>query len=179
MENKSEFNSLLFNIACSAMACDSDIDEREEKEIIDISNSTTYFEGINISENLGKFKEKFNENPEKTIANNIRKLKTIELDFVKELLVLEIVLRIIYADTKIDPHEIEFVKKVRGMLTISDNIIKERFGEINFLFNQEFIVRQKEGIQKEKLSHNEMLNIENMYLENDNKKSTPNKGPNN
>jgi len=178
MENKSKFSNLLFDIACSAMACDYDIDEREEREIIYISNSTTYFEGIDISENIEKFKEKFNENPEETIADSIRKLKTIELDFVKELLVLEIVLRIIYADTKIDPHEIEFVKKIRGMMTVSDNIIKERFGKIDFLFNQEFIISEKDGIVKEKLSPNEMLNIENMYLGID-KKSSSNKGPNN
>ena len=120
---KSKFKKLLFNIACSTMACDFDIDEREIEEIKDLADKTTYFDGLNLGNSLDLFVKKFKDNPHNTLDESINSLNEEDMDPVQEMLILEVVLRVVYADTKVDPKEVEFVKKVRSVLAIEDNVI--------------------------------------------------------
>ena len=161
--DKIKFKKLLFDIACSTMACDYDIDDREIQELKNISESTNYFKGVDLSKRLENFKSKFNENAEETINDFTRKLEGSFLNPVQEMLLLEIVLRIVYADTKIDPHEVEFVNKVRSFLSISDELIKDRFGVIDFLINKQIDIAETKEKQKESLSSTDMENLENLY----------------
>jgi hypothetical protein len=57
------------------------------------------------------------------------------LNPVEEMLILEIVLRLVYADTKIDEKEIKFIEDVRSCLGLDDEMIIQRFGEIDFLIS--------------------------------------------
>ena len=93
-------------------------------------------------------------------------LQNSSLNPVQQLLVLEVVLRIVYSDTIIQPNEIEFIKAVRSSLTIEDQLIKERFGEIDFLFKTEngsdFGKEEKEEVSQ--LKSIDTSNLENLYL---------------
>lgn len=170
--DKIEFKKLLFDIACSAMACDYDIDDREIRELKHIEKSTTYFEDIDLSRKLDRFVGNFKENPEETIKNIIGKLKESFLNPVEEMLVLEIVLRLVYADTKIEQREINFIQSIRSCLSIDDEIITERFGVIDFLVSSQdkIIEIKKKSKQKDSFDSVDLTNLENLYFSIDNKK---------
>ena len=170
--DKIKFKKLLFDIACSAIACDGNIDEREIRELKYIEKSTTYFKGIDLSSRLDRFVGNFKENPGATINVVINELRQSFLNPVEEMLVLEIILRLIYADAKIDSKEIDFLKSIRACLSIDNDIITQRFGVIDFLVNtQENIVALKDKpLQKYILSSVDMKNLENVYFSIDKKK---------
>jgi len=51
---------------------------------------------------------------------------------------LEIALRIISADDDIDDNEVKFVKLIRSKLKVPNEIIKDRFGVIEYLMNKDY-----------------------------------------
>ena len=53
--DKIKFKRLLFNVACGAVSCDGDIDEREIRELKHIDKSTAYFDDIDLSNDLDRF----------------------------------------------------------------------------------------------------------------------------
>jgi len=167
---KIRFKRLLFDIACSAVACDGHIDEREIKELHYIDKSTTYFEDIDMSRKLERFVENFKDDQEDTIKNIIVHLKDELLNPVEEMLVLEIVLRLIHSDTKIDAKEIEYIQSIRSNLSIDDEVITQRFGEIDFLVpkTEKIFASKKES--RDRLGSTDLRNIENMYMNLDHKK---------
>ena len=130
---KTKFKKLLFDIACSAVACDGHIDEREIRELQYIDKSTTYFKDIDMSKTLSRFVNNFTSNPKEITNNIIRELNESLLKPIEELLVLEIVLRLVYADTKIDEREKQYIQSIRACLSLDDTMITQRFGVIDFL----------------------------------------------
>ena len=163
---KTQYKKLLFDIACLAVTCDGHIDEREIKVLQDIEKSTTYFEDIDLTRKLNRFAESFKNNPEEIIEEIIYKLKDSLLNPVEEMLVLEIALRLVYSDVKIDPKEIDFLQSIRACLLIDDETITQRFGVIDFLVSsQEKIARGDENSKrKDSLDSADMTNLENIYF---------------
>jgi len=168
--DKIKFKRLLFDIACSAVVCDGHIDDREIREMQYIDKSTTYFEDIDMSRKLKRFADNFKNRPVETINNILEKLRETFLNPVEEMMVLEIVLRLVYADTKIDERETEFIQSVRACLSLDDEMITQRFGVIDFLIHsKENIVISKE-ISDEKIKSTDMKSLENMYSDHGDKK---------
>lgn len=168
---KTNFKILLFDIACSAVACDGHIDDREVKELQRIEKSTAYFKGIDLSKKLERFVERFKNNPEETIEEINNKLQASILNPVEEMLILEIALRLIYADVKIHEKEITFLQSIRSNLSIDDKIITERFGEIEFLISKHENVSTIAENEKKYIGDSvDMINLENMYFNIDDKK---------
>ena len=130
-----KFTNLLFDIACSAVTCDGHIDEKEIRELKHINSSTTYFKDIDLSKRLDRFLNNFKYNADQTINNILDHTKDEFLNPVEEMLVLEVALRLIYADTKIDEKEIKFIESVRSCLGLDDEMITQRFGVIDFLIS--------------------------------------------
>ena len=166
---KIKFKRLLFDIACSAVACDGHIDDREIRELQYIDKSTIHFEDIDLSKKLNRFVNNFNYDPDETISIIIEKLKFELLNPVEEMLVLEIVLRLVYADAKIDEKEIEFIKSVRSCLSLDDEMITQRFGAIDFLINAEIINISSQEKSTKKMNSIDMTSLENMYSKLDGK----------
>tara|TARA_B110001454_G_scaffold135261_1_gene125848 strand:- start:709 stop:1242 length:534 start_codon:yes stop_codon:yes gene_type:complete len=166
---KTNFKKMLFDIACSAVACDGHIDEREIEELKRIAKSTTYFKDINLSKKLEIFVEGFKNNPDSTIEKILNKLKASILNPVEEMLILEIVLRLIYADVRIDENEITFLQSIRSRLSIDDELLTERFGEIEFLIRKHENVSTIAENEKKYIDNSiDVKNLENMYFNIDN-----------
>ncbi len=163
--DKTKYKRLLFDIACAAVACDGSIDDKEIRELKYIDKSTTYFEDTDMSKKLIRFVENFKSKPEETISNIIEKLKESFLNPVEEMLVLEIVLRLVYADTKIDEKEKEFIQNVRGCLSLDDDMITQRFGVIDFLIHPDEKISLPKEQSKESIKSINMTSIENMYVD--------------
>lgn len=161
--DQTKFKRLLFDVACSAVACDGHIDDREIRELKYIDKSTTYFEDIDMSNKLNRFVENFKDEPIETIKSIIENLKTELLSPVEEMLVLEIVLRLVYADTKIDEREKEYIQSIRGCLSLDDEIITHRFGLIDFLIKSPENLKTIEEKTNKRTDSIDMDSLENMY----------------
>jgi len=167
-----KFKKLLFEVACCAVACDYDIDEREVRELQYIDKSTTYFKDIDLSGQLDNFLADFKGNEAETIDELLEKISNASMTSVQELLVMEIVLRLIYADLKIDEKEIDYLKSIRLALSISDEVITDRFGKIDILIKDQKIAPPTDEKVAEKKGFNttDLNNLENLYSKIDDEK---------
>lgn len=167
-----DFKILLFEVACCAVACDHNIDEREIRELQYIDKSTVYFEDIDLSKQLDSFLANFNGNETEIIDELEKKISNASLSPVEELLVMEITLRLIYADTKIDEKEIGFLKSVRMALSLTDKMIRDRFGAIDILKKEPEISTSTDGKATKPVDYGtaNINNLGNLYSDIDDKK---------
>lgn len=127
-----KFEKLLFNTAVCVMACDGEIHDREIQELKLIAKNTPYFKDLDYKSELSIILKDV-ENNTNIIKQYFEELKNAELSPVQELLILEVVLRMMYADNRIDENEVKLIRIIKSYLKIPDQIIFERFGEIDFL----------------------------------------------
>ena len=136
------YKNILLNTAVCAIACDGDVDAREIDALKNIEKNSPYFSSQDLSETLEKALDKCSLDAikfQKSIFSDIKKAK---LNLVQELTLMEISLRIIAADKIEEDSEREFIINLRQCLTISDLILFQRFGKIEYLglldFEQNF-----------------------------------------
>lgn len=137
MENP-DFKTLLFKSAVCVMACDGEIHEDELTEIKMIARATSYFKGLDYRTELKNIIDNIRMNGKQTIEKYFTQIGDCNFTPVQELLILEVLMRIINADKKIDPNEIKFLKIVKSKLKVHDEIIIERFGTVNLLFDRQY-----------------------------------------
>lgn len=136
--DKIEFKKLLFKVAFCTMACDGHIDEREIEEMKAMDKDTSYFGGVDLSEELSKLVGAFSIKGAKVIEELFVTLRENKLNPIQELLILEVAIRIINSDSKHDDNELRFLHLLRGRLDLHNETIRDRFGEISLLnFNEE------------------------------------------
>lgn len=136
--DKKEFKELLFKVAFCTMACDGDIDKREIDELKRMNKETFYFSDIDLSKELELLLSDFKNKGAKVIEELFELLRKTELNPIQELLILEISLRIIYADERIDENEIKFVNFLPSKLKLHDETIIDRFGKLDILYTYEY-----------------------------------------
>ena len=132
------FQKLLFRSAVCVMACDGEIHEDEKKEIEKIVNTTHYFKGMDCSSELQHIIAEIGEQGRTVIRSYFDQIRESDFTPVQELLLLEILMRIINADGKLDPNEIKFLHIVKSKLKVHEEIIIERFGQVDLLFNRHY-----------------------------------------
>lgn len=135
---RKDFQILLFRTAFCLMACDGHIDDREIKEIKLMNENSSYFQGIDLSDELTDLLKELKNKGKHIVDELFNSLNNLNLTIVQELLVLEVAIRIQNADDKLDENEIKFIQFLRSKLRIHDQIIKDRFGSIEFLFDKEY-----------------------------------------
>lgn len=136
--DKTEFKKLLFKIAFCTMACDGHIDKREIEEMKIMDNKTSFFEAIDLSDELTKLIKELDKKGAKIIEELFASLTKYDLNTIQELIVLEVALRIINADKKHDENELKFIHLLRAKLKVHDETINDRFGEIDILYTNEY-----------------------------------------
>ena len=136
------YKNILLNTAVCAIACDGDVDAREIDALKNIEKNSPYFSSQDLSETLEKALDKCSLDVikfQKSIFSDIKKAK---LNLVQQLTLMEISLRIIAADKIEEDSEREFIINLRKCLSISDLILFQRFGKIEYLglldFEQNF-----------------------------------------
>ena len=135
---KENFKKILFKVAFCSMACDGDIDKREIDELKIIDKKTSYFAEIDLSDELKQLVDDFKNKGAKVIEELFELLRNTKLNPIQELLVLEVALRIVNADERIDENEIKFVNFLRSKLDLHDEVILDRFGELDILYTNEY-----------------------------------------
>lgn len=134
---KEEVKKMFLDIAVAAISCDGDIDEREIDKLKEIEKSSPYFSEFDLSKPLNKSLEISMKDLMAFQNTLFESIKKSDLDIVQQLSAIDICLEIIAADEKIENSEIEFVKNLRKNLTVSNDVVFERFGQIDYLFLNE------------------------------------------
>ena len=88
------------------------------------------------------------------------------------MLVLEIALRIVYSDTKIDPKEVDYLKSIRSGMSIGNKMLLERFGVIDFLFDEKEIIDLTKDPVGKTIDSADLTNLENLYFIPDDKRES-------
>ena len=145
--DRKEFQILLFRTAFCLMACDGHLDEREIAEIRSMNKLSSYFKGIDLSVELEDLLKELKVKGKQIVDDLFESLIKYDLSIVQELLVLEIAFRIQNADEILHENEIRFIKVLRSKLKLQDQIIKDRFGVIDYLFDKDYsVIIQKEDL---------------------------------
>jgi uncharacterized membrane protein YebE (DUF533 family) len=135
---KTDFKKILLKTAVGAIACDGHIDDKEKQALYNIEKESPYF----FSENLKSLLENYLQEciNDIDLFNNklFDEIKNNQLSIVEQLTLLEISLRIIAADEIEEDAEKSFVIRLRNSIKLSDNMIKQRFGDIAYLEVSEF-----------------------------------------
>ena len=138
MPDRAEFQRFLFRLAFCVMACDGHIDDREVKEIRSMNKSSAYFQGIDLSDELETLLAELKTRGKHIVNELFEKLTKFDISTVQELLILEIAFRMVAADEKHDENEIKFVRYLRSKLKVHDEIIRDRFGTVEYLFDKDY-----------------------------------------
>ena len=134
---KSNFKEILLRTAVCAIACDGDIDDREKEALYNIEKKSPYFSSEDLSSSLDKLIENCMSDFQSFKDELFKSLNEVELNIVEELTLLEISFRIIAADEIEQESEQEFIINLRKHLKVENEIIRERFGMIDYLTKEE------------------------------------------
>ena len=115
------------------MACDGQIHPKEIEELKQISDGTKFLDGLDIESELNIITAEFNERKRNFFSENFKQLAAAGLDESEKLIVMDVVLRMISADDRIDDNEAKFLRALKKRLDLSDELIRQRFGEVREL----------------------------------------------
>lgn len=136
--DKIEFKKLLFRVAFCIMACDGSIDDQEIEELKLMNKDDSIFEGVDMSEELQNLVDEINLKGVKVVEDLFIGLRTTDYNFIQELNILEVALRIMDADSRQDENEIKFIHLLRSKLNLSDEMIFDKFGKVDILTPNEY-----------------------------------------
>ena len=129
------FKKLLLRSAFHCMTCDGEIHEKELEVIYSLSNESKYFLELEIKKEIDSLTQELKESTRGSFLKYFDNLRSYNLDTLEQFQVIEVVLRIIYADKKIDDNEVLFLKKIISSLGILPEMLQQRFGSINTLLD--------------------------------------------
>jgi uncharacterized tellurite resistance protein B-like protein len=115
MKNK-DFKKILIKGAFSVMACDGEIAESEVTEMKEMLSNSPYFDGMDYDLELKNAFNDIKANGVKSIEGFFNQLNIIELSERQEIQLLEVLVRIVEADGKIDDSELYFMHKIKSTL---------------------------------------------------------------
>ena len=121
------FQNLLLKSAISVMACDGSIDESEILEIRNMADNEIYFMGFDIEKPFETNLSYIKQNSKKAINEYLSELSQLNLNEKQELLLIEVLIRTIESDNKIEDNEVKFLQMVKSKLGISEETIITQF----------------------------------------------------
>ena len=145
MKNQ-DFKDFLFKSAVMAMACDGDIAEKEIEEIKSIVANEIYFMGYDFEEPLKKNIENIITNGNGAINQYLQEIEKNNLKEHQEILLIEVLLRVIEADKDVQTSELKFLQMAKSKLKVDEQTLIVKFPKQidhlldfhNFGLHQEF-----------------------------------------
>lgn len=132
----SEFKDFLFRSAVIAMACDGNIAEEEINEIKNIVANEIYFMGYEFEEPLQKNIETIKINGKNAVNQFLQEITTKDLSEHQELLLIEVLLKIIQADSKVEENELKFLHLAKSKLKTDEQTLIVKFPhQIDYLMD--------------------------------------------
>ena len=130
------FQSLLLKAAVSAIACDGSIDATEINEFKNIAENEIYFMGFDYEDLLDVSLQQIKSKGAEAINDFLNELSSSSLNENQELLLIEVLIRVIESDEKIEPNEVKFLQMVKAKLKTNEETIITKFPkQINYLID--------------------------------------------
>jgi uncharacterized tellurite resistance protein B-like protein len=130
------FQNLLLKSAVSVIACDGSIEESEISEIRNMAENEIYFMGYDFEQPLEETLKNIKEKGSTAINDFLKEVATANLNDNQELLLIEVLIRAIESDEKVEPNEIKFLQMVKSKLKTSEETIITKFPkQMNYLID--------------------------------------------
>ena len=123
----SEYQKLLLKAAISMTACDGSVDEAEINEVKLMLQNEIYFMGFENENLLDEYLEDIIKSGKKSINYFLEQLGESDLNTNQEFNLLEVLIRTIESDDKIEENELKFLHLVKSKLNISEEDIITQF----------------------------------------------------
>ncbi len=123
----SDFKDFLFKSAVIAMACDGNIADEEINEIENIVANEIYFMGYEFEEPLQKNIEAIKINGKNAVNQFLQEITTNDLNEHQELLLVEVILKIVQADAKVEENELRFLHLAKSKLKTDEQTLIIKF----------------------------------------------------
>jgi len=131
-----DFQTFLFKSAVTVMACDGNISETEIAEIKNMVANEIYFMDYSYEEPLKNNLDSIKANGKNAINQYLIELGNANLNERQELLLIEVLIRMIEADTQIEENEIKFLQLVKAKLKVSEETLIVKFpNQIEYLLD--------------------------------------------
>ncbi len=132
----SEFKDFLFKSAVISMACDGNIAEEEINEIKNLVANEIYFMGYEFEEPLRKNIEAIKINGKNAVNQFLQEITTNDLNEHQELLLVEVILKIVQADAKMEENELRFLHLAKSKLKTDEQTLIIKFPhQIDYLMD--------------------------------------------
>lgn len=130
------FQELLLKSAVSVIACDGSIDETEISEIRNMAENEIYFMGYDFEQPLSKNLNYIKEKGANAINEYLNEVANADLNDNQELLLIEVLIRAIESDERVEPNEIKFLQMVKSKLRTNEETIITKFPkQMNYLID--------------------------------------------
>lgn len=108
------------------MACDGDIAEEEVDLLKETAIQTPLFEGMEVENILNGYVSAINQSGSLFLRKYLKELAEANLTTEEELKIVELSIKMIEADNRIEYSEVKFFKKIRSRLSVSDEQILDQ-----------------------------------------------------
>lgn len=105
------------------MACDGDIAQEEINMVKNLAIQMSAFRGMDIEKTLNLYVSAINQNGTLFLKKYLNELSEEVLTTEEEIQIIDLSLKIIESDNRIEYPEIKFFKKIRSRLSVSDEQI--------------------------------------------------------
>jgi len=122
-----EFQNFLLKSAIAMMACDGSIDNEEIAEIENMVTNEIYFMGFDYGKPFEDNLNYIKSNGKKAINAYLDELSSLDLNDKQELRLIEVLIRTIESDKKVENNEIKFLQLVKSKLKITEETIITKF----------------------------------------------------
>lgn len=118
---------LLLKTAFCCMACDGDIAADEIDLLKEFAEKDDSWKGFDIQTAVNKGIVEINERGVAYLGDYLKEVANADLDEEDSLKLIDIAIRMIEADKKVEYSEVKFFKKIREMLKVSDEKLFQTF----------------------------------------------------
>lgn len=129
-----EITELYLKTLFCCMACDGEIAEEEVEMVKHLSSEYDIFSSMEIESYLNRWIMAINENGAAFLSDYLSELSKIDLSLSEQLFIIDLAIKTIEVDKRIEYSEIKFFKKIRNCLSVADeDILKSHPDKEDFL----------------------------------------------
>ena len=143
------------------MTCDGELHQDELDSIRTLSEKSRIFADLDLNTELKRLSDELQQSTRASFRKFFSEVKVASLELSEQMQVMEVVIRVIYADGRIDENEVMYLKKIISILGTPLELLEQRFGSIRNLmglseqqtYNTSSEVKEFEAPQIEDFEH--------------------------
>lgn len=124
------FENILFLTSFCCMACDGDIAAEELDQLNSFSKKEKFFNTININDEFNRCLTILNEFGDDFIRSYFQAIETIDFTEKEKFCIIDVAVKTILADNKVEYSEIKFFRSIVSSLNIEKDLILENVSNI-------------------------------------------------